>query len=129
MKINIEFEIGNDMIENLFVSAFEGGYSPWIETATQEAGDEPENKGVVWYGSQNIYNERLQFRLKYDLETDDEGEFSGDKVFGWSDVERALRTMAKDAPRHFADILNDNTDAITGDLLLQYIAFDKAIYG
>jgi hypothetical protein len=40
-----------------------------------------------------------------------------------------LDALASKYPRHFADLINENTDAITADVLLQCCLFGELIYG
>lgn len=40
-----------------------------------------------------------------------------------------LNLMAARAPRHFADILSENTDCITGDVFIQICLFGEIVYG
>ena len=42
---------------------------------------------------------------------------------------RGLDVLATKYPRHFADLINENTDAITADVLLQCCLFGELIYG
>lgn len=42
---------------------------------------------------------------------------------------RGLNIMAEKYPRHFADFLQQNSDAITGDVYVQCCVFGDAIYG
>ena len=44
-------------------------------------------------------------------------------------IERGLQAMAEKFPKHFADILGENDDAITSDVLLQCCLFGYVIYG
>jgi hypothetical protein len=37
--------------------------------------------------------------------------------------------MAADYPRHFADLVNENDDADTGDAFVQCCVFGEVIYG
>jgi hypothetical protein len=43
-------------------------------------------------------------------------------------IARGLAAMAGKYPRHFADLVNENTDAITADVLLQCCLFGELIY-
>jgi hypothetical protein len=43
-------------------------------------------------------------------------------------IRRGLEDLATKYPRHFADLLNENTDAITADVLLQCCLFGELIY-
>lgn len=60
------------------------------------------------------------------IAVDDEGPA---KRIDLSRLCRALDLMAKKYPRHFADILCGNDDAITGDVLIQLACFEELIYG
>jgi hypothetical protein len=44
-------------------------------------------------------------------------------------IGRGLDVLATRYPRHFADLINENTDAITADVLLQCCLFGELIYG
>lgn len=44
-------------------------------------------------------------------------------------IQAGLNVMMEKYPTHFANFLNDNTDAITGDVFLQCCAFGEVIYG
>lgn len=44
-------------------------------------------------------------------------------------VEEALQKLATDYPDIFNDIVTDNADAITGDMLLQICVMGDVIYG
>lgn len=44
-------------------------------------------------------------------------------------VREGLAAMAKKYPIHFADLMNENGDAETGDVLLQSIVFGRVVYG
>jgi hypothetical protein len=43
-------------------------------------------------------------------------------------IRRGLQDLATKYPRHFADLVNENTDAITADVLLQCCLFGELIY-
>jgi hypothetical protein len=61
----------------------------------------------------------------------DEGdEFSG-KVFvlDMEHIKHGMVIMANDHAKHFDDFINENDDAITGDVLLQCCLFGKLIFG
>ena len=44
-------------------------------------------------------------------------------------IERGVQTMADSFPRHFNDMVKENDDAITSDVLLQCILFNDVVYG
>lgn len=43
-------------------------------------------------------------------------------------IKKGLTLMAKKEPSHFADILNENTDEVTADILLQLALFGEVKY-
>ena len=45
------------------------------------------------------------------------------------DVRKGLRLMKKECPHHYADLMEENDDAITGDVWLQLAVFGEVIYG
>lgn len=44
-------------------------------------------------------------------------------------IARGLDALAQHYPRHFADLINENGDALTADVLLQCCLFGKLVYG
>ena len=73
----------------------------------------------------------------YDLFDDDAEEFDGEGKFPESakhpitiaDVQKGLELMRDKYPRHYADLMEENDDIITGDIWLQLAVFGKLIYG
>ena len=57
---------------------------------------------------------------------DDEGE--GHNITPLT-IERGVQTMQDKYPRHFADMVKENDDATTSDVLLQCILFEEVVYG
>ena len=45
------------------------------------------------------------------------------------DVRKGLRLMSKEYPHHYADLVEENDDAITGEVWLQLAVFGEVIYG
>lgn len=44
-------------------------------------------------------------------------------------IEKALQAMATKCPGHFADFMDDNADAVTGDVFLQMAVYGDVIFG
>ena len=49
-------------------------------------------------------------------------------VLGYHAIRRGIRRMAKLYPRHYADFINEDDDAITGDVFLQCCLFGEVIF-
>lgn len=45
------------------------------------------------------------------------------------DFAKGLKLMAEKSPRHFGDLLAQNDDAETADVLVQYAALGEVVYG
>ncbi len=43
-------------------------------------------------------------------------------------LKRGIAEMAKREPRHFADFMNENDDAVTADVFMQCCAFGEVVY-
>ena len=58
-------------------------------------------------------------------------DFEESKVYflALDDLKRGLQVMAEKYPKHFSDILNENSDSITADALIQCSVFGDIIYG
>lgn len=50
-------------------------------------------------------------------------------VLNLKTIKKGLDLMAKNSPRHFADLINENGDATTGDVFVQYCVFGELVYG
>lgn len=72
-----------------------------------------------------------------DLYDDDAEDFDGNGKFPESakhritmdNVQKGLELMQEQYPRHYADLVEENDDAITGDVWLQLAVFGDIIYG
>ena len=145
-KIQFEVEIGHDRLSDVVSTAFEGGISYWCiwanagkiahgktkddfeyrhQIATTEGcsvivavEDEWEPKGELWGGSADDPAEKH-------IHDPDNGKYE----VGLPELKKALQLMAVEDSKHFADILADDYDADTGDVLIQYACFGKVIYG
>lgn len=64
-----------------------------------------------------------------DLYDEDEGEESTEHHLTLADVQKGLELMRDQYPRHYADLMEENDDLITGDVWLQLATFGELIYG
>lgn len=84
-------------------------YSPWLHSITGTLGD-----GV---------------HAHFDKESDEEGAGTGQQRFDYAAIQKGLASMAVTDPKHFADFMAENDDALTFDVAWQHIIFGKTIYG
>ena len=116
IKIQTTFEIEPTRMYDLLVTGYESPYNSveLVEGDWEEAwrsGDK---------GEKNAFAE-VSFVDKYEAE---EEVFMTDAV-----LKEGLTQMAGTYPKHFEDFMNENEDAITGDVFIQCIMFGEVIYG
>ena len=124
-NVNVTVEIDSERVGDLLCTAFESGYSKyWGATIDLDKSKKPEEKTEYrWQwplngGSLFVYSGE---------DYPDDPELSGE--INLDTIRKGLALMAKDSPRHMSDFLDENEDAITGDVFLQYVLFGKLIYG
>jgi hypothetical protein len=127
ITIKTETPISPERIACLMISAVEGGCNYWCSGLFLER---PTEKGLSeqpWYAAPELYeNPELRLRVVEQVEVDDE---TKDYVVDLIDIQRGLQIMAEKYPTHFADIVNENDDAITADVFLQCVALKEVVYG
>lgn len=121
----VQFEVGVSVaaqtIEDELCSALEGGSNYWYEiVATTPSLDRSQYLHEV-----PVRGGSLTFAT---LEHD---EIGGAKtwVLDRAAIERGLVVIATKYPKHFADMLTENGDATTGDVLLQCCLFGELVFG
>lgn len=119
-NINVEPQ----MIQDMIITAFEGGSNYWlgrgrVELINPPYADLPDD-GVAWYGNsqRNVFAEP---DFKITIETEE-----GLKTLDADAITRGLAAMP---PRHLADLTSDNGDAETADVFLQCALFGEVVYG
>lgn len=113
---NIQMTIDKKRVEDLLVTAFEGGSNYWYMI---EEKSDPEvsiydlpftNKGFIV-----ISDQENKKKKKYTL----------DKAA----LQFGLEVMSSKYQQHFSDVIDENDDATTGDVFLQCCLFGEVIYG
>ena len=67
---------------------------------------------------------------EYEMDSElNDGEEPTKHYLTLKDVRKGLRLMKKEYPHHYADLVEENDDAITGDVWLQLAVFGEVIYG
>jgi hypothetical protein len=129
--INIKKEISSDMLENVFVTALEGGsnYWYWIDSDSIRKVRElmPDKKNTPL--SVAIFKAVIEYQMTipvYDAETKD--------VIGALNpisVATRLEHLANDANYKWAleNELEENGDANSSDIIFQYLVMGEVVYG
>lgn len=132
MKINITIDVSREVLENIFVTALEGGSNYWCYFS-DEAIDIVNNS--VPEERFNPFAERL-FKAVYDNgavvpihdaegDEDDEpiGELSADSM------REGLRRCANEALWALQNEIDERGDAESSDVVFQYMALGELVYG
>lgn len=141
MSVKIETEISDKQISGILCTAFEGGANYWYTGLDYELpegvsidefgeGGSRQTKGDYWHWCQLIPlvdEEGFALTLRDKLDEDDKND-SPYRITRES-IEKGMKIFAAEYPQHFSDFINQNDDAITGDVFLQCVVFGEAIYG
>jgi len=124
MKINIT--VSDELVLNALISGIEGGIRYWAGQCTSESGKvNVANLGRVerfytapFSGGHIVINETQEIEPK------------NNQTFKLTleRLQKGLVIMAEKHPFHFARILRDNSDRITGDVLVQLSCFEDIKY-
>ena len=140
MSVKVEMEFTDKQISGLLCTAFEGGYSTWCTQIDYELPEgidfvEFRKGGARQYKDENGKEDYFHWAELVPLV---EGcaltmrdAIDKDKPYRITreDIEKGMRIFAKDHTRHFSDFINENDDAITGDVFLQCVVLGEAPYG
>ena len=124
-NVNPMFQVPEQRVKDLLVSAFEGGSNYWIESVEKINTKGGRVQGQYLSDVPLIEGQELKFSVVEDLK--DVTPFS--YILNITTIQRGLEIMAKDEPRHWNDFLSANDDAITADVFLQCCLFSKTIFG
>lgn len=118
-EVNTPLPIDPQRVSDLLCAAFEGGSNHWLQSAVLTKGTAPSQP---WYGDAEVFAEGWEAKL-----TSHEGE---DFVLDAEAVNKGLNLMAEQFPStHFADFMEENEDAETGDVFLQLAVMEEVTYG
>lgn len=129
-----EVRVDWDKILNAFIGVCEtAACTYWMSSFLPTDNKESQNGVIVarengdpWYGSLDFWGKEGSATLTYD---NPEGDGQVSKTISEMEIVSGLNAMANKCPRHFADLIADNDDAITHDVLIQCIIFGEIIYG
>lgn len=122
--INITIELNEERVGHLLCTAFEGGANYWYCDLEVVQFPEGKSKTDFEYWHTEVPLEKggvLGFRDKWD-------DF-GDLRLDLESITKGLHMMQDKYPRHWADFVNENQDAITGDVFLQCCVLGGITYG
>ena len=127
--INRRLEISDELIENILVTAFEGGSTYWANNVSCE--DNEDMKKVGGWKHEYLTKTKKKNAVMVIHTIDDNDEIHGYSITKQSIID-ALQKM--DDPKYkytksLQRILDDNWDAYDSDIVLQTACFGEVIYG
>lgn len=133
--MKIETDVKLEDIAGLLCSAFEGGIGYWAKIVDYKKPEEIVDLGKSFEFREN--GKKVIFKyVHYPLSkggaviiADKEDETEQEYFIDLENIERGLKLMQEKYPRHFADFISENYDAITGDVLIQLAVFGEIVYG
>jgi hypothetical protein len=131
VKINIEKEISRNTLENIFVTALEGGSNYWyaISSETKRAIREVVSREEDRYFSTALFTAVMDRDLAVDIHDAEDNE----TVLGTltlDNIKDRLQKLAdSDDAQHLMDELMETGDAITSDVCFQYMVMGEIIFG
>lgn len=129
-----EVRVPWETIINAFVGVCETSASTYWLTSFKPL--EPECSGLVascreakepWYATLDFWGKGGRANLVHDDPNNDDS--ATRTIIGEAEIISGLNAMANKCPKHFADLVSENDDAITHDVMIQCIVFGEIIYG
>ena len=123
--IAVTTNIPTERVRDLIITAFEGGSNYWYAGLhIVEDVDEVGDPGVHRYHIvPTVPGGKIAFYV------DDDEDEENPLTLDLEAIKKGLQIMSQKYPRHFGDFMNENDDAITGDVFLQCCVFGKIIFG
>jgi hypothetical protein len=129
VKIQGKDEVCEQMVADLVCTAFEGGIGYWAQIIGYK---KPEK--IFQWGLSDVLGGTVYRYVQYpmseggavllrDAEGDDKWELN------LENIKTGLSVMASKYPRHYQNFINDNSDAITGDVFIQCCLFNELVFG
>ena len=134
--ILVPVEVDYEKVANAFIGAIEGGYSPWLHSF-HPASDNLSTTlrlniradGGTWYAEASYWRDGGAAELRFDKADESEGAGTGRIILSRAEITLGLAIMAEKAPKHFADLMNENDDAVTHDVFVQCCVLGDIVYG
>ena len=123
-EVVAKIQIEEQRVQDLLCCAMEGGSDYWIQSYKKvyPAGQTKASLGITY--------PHLELPFKGGSLVIDSGEpdYNG-KVLDMAAVRRGLHLLADKYPKLWADFMQENEDADTGDVFLQLCLFGSVIFG
>lgn len=132
MEITIKTTITREMLENIFVTALEGGsnYWYWINSEDiDQAFKLCESDSSRFIPSEAIFKSVYDYGMKfpiYDIESIDDGPIG---LLDRDTFQQRLQLCSEEVPWSIQSEISDNGDSHSSDVVFQYLALGSLIFG
>ena len=128
-----DFTTNHENLVNLLSVATYGNYWPVVRAykSDAEAGlfEDCECREDKW-AKALMFGKGIVVYDNYEMDSElNEGEKPTKHYLTMDNVQKGLELMRDEYPRHYADLMEEEDDAITGDVWLQLAVFGELIYG
>ena len=125
---NLKLEITEDVLENIFVTAIEGGSDYWAYITRSDAFKKFKETSKEYSFSENVLKFVLSGGDMVVEDIQDEGEVLGS--INKANIELGLNTLLNSPNKqHLFAMLNEDYDAENADVCFQYIVLNDLVYG
>ena len=131
--IPVTQEIPMKRILDLIATAFDGGMmNSWAMIDEAHYPDGFDVRNLEWLEDKESWTKvRKNYfapLVGYLVFCDVEDESIKHPKFDLDSIKKGLQIMARDCPRHYTDFIQENSDAITGDVFVQCCIFGEITY-
>jgi hypothetical protein len=125
---NLKLEITEDVLENIFVTAIEGGSDYWAYITRSDAFKKFKETSKDYSFSENVLKFVLSGGDMVVEDVEEEGEVLGS--INKANIELGLNTLLNSPNKqHLFAMLNEDYDAENADVCFQYIVLNDLVYG
>ncbi len=132
MKIKTTVDVEIKDIIDLICIGVEGGMMDWCQTMDADIPKDSDISEIPedMHDFPRYYAPFVKGGAINFVVDETEGDEEPKKVrVGIRRIEAAMQMMADKYPHHFRDFIDDNSDAITGDVFVQLAVFEEVVFG
>jgi hypothetical protein len=122
--LDVTLPISYQVIDDTLVSALEGGSNSWIDRPVEIVVEPVDPEWDGWAHNAILYGGWIEV-----WEWDESNEGAIRHTVTQNDLLNGLRLMAQQNPYQFGLMMSGDGDAITGDVLFQFVVLGEEVYG
>lgn len=120
-------KIDNQTIEDLLITALEGGSNYWYYLPDLSMTKKYKEEGQAQALSERIFKAVMKGEVVPVHDAEDEEELLG--YISKKNIKRAEKLMKENSPDHYKNALSEDWDAETADVWFQYVVLGEITFG